>query len=534
MISGNARRAYVGRSRHLDPEVEDCIIEARNITKHFGGVVALDGADFQCQAGKIVGLLGENGSGKTTLSRILTGYYRQSSGTCRYKGNVVSFSTPGDANRMGIAMVHQNFSLVPDMTVWENIYLGSEPLRRTGIIDDARIRKDMRRFLDRLCPWIRADQKVAFLPPSELQLVEIVKAFSRNPAFLILDEPTSSLEKGQVESLFSLMKELAASGMSMVYISHRMHEVEQICDSIVVLRNGRTAGTVELSGGHNVDYDRIVSLITGNKQVSRQKRKETQEKGPLLLEVRDLCDARSLHDVSLAVRKGEIVGLAGLQGQGQEELIMTLAGFRRVTSGEIRMEGRALGIRNPRHAIAEGIIVVPGNRQTEGLFMDLPVFNNITFPQATLPGSPTIISSRKQRRDSSQLVADFSIRTSSLSNPVVSLSGGNAQKVVVAKWLPMKPRLLLMSDPAKGIDVQSKAELYELILGLAEKGTATLLYASDLHELVTYCDRILILYEGRIVDELQNTGIDDEYLLSKCIQHGAAAPLGAAPGALRT
>lgn len=502
--------------------MEKLIIEARNITKHFGGVTALDGADFQCPAGKIVGLLGENGSGKTTLSRILTGYYKQSSGTCLYKGEVLSFNTPGDANRRGIAMVHQNFSLVPDMTVWENIFLGSEPLRRSRVIDDARIKKEMRRYLERLCPWIRTDQKVANLPPSELQLIEIVKAFSRNPAFLILDEPTSSLEKQQVGSLFSLMNEMKHLGVSMVYISHRMHEVEQICDSIVVLRNGKTAGTVDLSAGRNVDYDRIVNLITGNRQISPHTRKGSREEGSPLLEVRDLSDARSLHDISLTIRKGEIVGLAGLQGQGQEELIMSLGGFRKVTSGEIRIEGRPVAARNPRHAIAAGIIVVPGNRQTEGLFMDLPVFTNITFPQSTGPGSPLIILQKKEQRDSSQLVSDFSIKTSSLTTPVTSLSGGNAQKIVVAKWLPLKPKLLLMSDPAKGIDVQSKAELYELISRLAEKGTSTLLYASDLHELVTYCDRILILYEGRIVDELQNDGLDEEYLLSKCIQHGIA------------
>jgi len=502
--------------------VEEYILDARNITKHFGGVTALDGAEFQCPAGKIVGLLGENGSGKTTLSRILTGYYKQTSGTCRYKGELVSFNTPGDANRAGIGMVHQNFSLVPDMTVWENIYLGAEPLRKSGAIDDARIRKDMRRYLDRLCPWIRAEQTAAVLPPSELQLIEIVKAFSRNPAFLILDEPTSSLEKQQVESLFSLMNEMKASGMSMVYISHRMHEVEQICDSIVVLRNGRTAGTLDLSDAQSVDYDRIVSLITGNRQVNAHIRKGTREKGPLLLEVRGLGDGRSLHDVTLSIRKGEIVGLAGLQGQGQEELIMALAGFRRVTSGDVRVEDQPVTIRNPRQAIAAGIIVVPGNRQTEGLFMDLPVFTNITFPQSTVPGSPMFISTKEEQQNSSRLVSDFSIKTSSLSTPVTSLSGGNAQKVVVAKWLPLSPKLLLMSDPAKGIDVQSKAELYELICELAEKGTATLLYASDLHELATYCDRILVLYEGRIVDELQNTGLDEEYLLSKCIQHGIA------------
>jgi ribose transport system ATP-binding protein len=496
------------------------VIEARKIEKHFGGVVALDGADFQCPAGKIVGLLGENGSGKTTLSRILTGYYKQSSGTILYQGQVVSFNSPGDAIRSRIGMVHQNFSLVPDMTAWENIYLGSEPLRRVGVIDDRKIKKDMQLYLQKLCPWIKTEEKIASLPPSELQLIEIVKAFSKSPAFLILDEPTSSLEKQQVESLFSLMKDMKQSGMSMVFISHRMQEVEQICDLIVVLRNGKAAGTVDLSAGRNVDYDQIVRLITGNKEIIQHERRKANKKQPVFLEARGLGDGQLLHDISLTIDEGEILGLAGLQGQGQEELIMLLAGFRTVASGEIRLGNLPVKNWSSRQAIRAGIIVVPGNKQTEGLFMDRPVFYNITFPLATLPGSPLFISSKEQQRVNSKLISDFSIKVSSLSAPVNTLSGGNAQKIVVSKWMPLNPRLLLMSDPAKGIDVQSKAELYKLISELAEQGTSILLYASDLQELIAYCHRILVLYEGRIVEEVDNASLDEETLLSKCIQHG--------------
>jgi ribose transport system ATP-binding protein len=255
--------------------------------------------------------------------------------------------------------------------------------------------------------------------------------------------------------------------------------------------------------------------------------------GAVLLDVRGLGDGQFLTDVTFNAREGEIVGLAGLQGQGQEELLMTLAGFRRMKTGEVRISGRPTAIRSPRHAISAGMVVIPGNRQTEGLFMDRPVFYNFSFPQVTRPRAPFFISSRRQRKTCSELVAGFSIKTSSLCAPVTSLSGGNAQKVVVSKWLPLGPKVLLMSDPAKGVDVQSKAELYRIIQDLAKKGAAVLLFASDLHELVTHCDRILVLYEGRIVEQVPNAGLDEESLLARCLRRGGPGPqsAGAAPAA---
>ncbi len=502
--------------------MQQYILEARQVFKQFGGVPALAGADFRCPPGAIVGLLGENGSGKTTLSRILTGYYRQSGGTVLYRGEVVSFRTPGEAARRGIGMVHQNFSLVPDLSVQESIWLGCEPLSRAGVVDDKRIRREMRRYLDRLCPWIRPAEKAGSLAPAELQLVEIVKALSRDPTFLILDEPTSSLERQQVDGLFSLLRELKRSGMSMVFISHRMHEVEQICDSIVVLRSGKTAGTVDLSGGSPVNYDTVVNLITGNREIAAHAGRHGSGPAGPLLEVRGLGDGQRLHDISLDVRKGEIVGIAGLQGQGQEELLLSLAGFRRTIAGEVSIDGRRLPFNSPRQAIAAGMVVVPGNRQTEGLFMDRPVFYNATFP-AVARRRPPVISRRWQQETSSRLIADFSIKAASLCTPVTALSGGNAQKLVVSKWLPLGPKVLLMSDPAKGIDVQAKAELYGIVVELAEKGAGILLFASDLRELVMHCDRILVLYEGRVVEEVPGAGLDEETLLSRCLRRGPSA-----------
>lgn len=497
------------------------IIEARNITKIFGGVVALNKAEFLCPAGKIVGLLGENGSGKTTLSRILTGYYTKTSGEILYKGESVNFTSPHEASDHRISMIHQNFSLVPDLTVWENIFLGKEPLRIMKMLDNKKIKQDTRLHLDMLCPWIDINKKVSTLLPSEQQLVEIVKALSRKPNFLILDEPTSALEREQVETLFGLMNELKNTGVSMVFISHRMHEVEEICDYIVVLRNGETAGTVDLQEKTTVDYDEIVSLITGTSTVkARQKSLTKRKPGLVLLKADAIGDGSKIHNVSFHIKKGEIVGLAGLQGQGQEELVLCLAGFQKVKSGHLVLNDKICSFKNPGQAIDAGAVLVPGNRQTDGLFMDLPLFHNITFPRNMRPKSSWILPYKKLMKSSSDLVAEFSLKTDSLSNPASALSGGNAQKVVIAKWLQLRPQLLLLSDPAKGIDVQAKSDLYQLVTSLAEQGTSILLYASDLTELINICDRILILYEGTIVDEVINEGIDDEFLMSKCIQHG--------------
>ena len=395
-------------------------------------------------------------------------------------------------------MVHQNFSLVPDLTVWENLFLGNEPRGALGMLDNRAIKERARQYLDKLCPRLDMNREVRKLLASEQQMVEITKALTRKPEFLILDEPTAALEREEVEILFRLMEELKSAGISMVFISHRMHEVEQICDHVVVLRSGRTAGIVDLSDRTRVDYEEIVRLITGRRAVEVNNRLAVgREMGEVLLEAESICDGGNVRDASFEVRKGEIVGLAGLQGQGQEELMLTLAGYRLIRKGRLAMNGRKLRLKHPRNAIAVGMCLVPGNRQTEGLFMGLSLAHNLTFPRNLLKGQPWYLKSRDLASLSSRLIRDLSLKTSSLSTPVSALSGGNAQKVVVAKWLPINPLVLLLSDPAKGIDVQAKVDLYNLVANIAEAGTSVFLYASDLNELLHICDRILIMYEGK-------------------------------------
>ena len=497
------------------------IVEARNIVKRFGGVLALDKAEFLCPAGKIVGLLGENGSGKSTLSRILTGNISPTEGEIYYKGRQVRFHSPREAENAGMTMIYQNFSLVPDLTVWQNIYLGKEPLKKYRTMDDARTKELVRHYLEKLCPWVDINTEIRKLMPADKQLVEIAKALASEPEFLILDEPTSALEKKQVQILFELMEDLKSKGVSMVYISHRMHEVEEICDHVVVLRNGQTAGTVDMSDKDNVNYDEIVRLITGKRLTENNGNNRTRRTiGNVICRVEGLKMAPKLNGVTLNIRQGEIVGLAGLQGQGQTELMLALAGYSRFHGGRVVIDENSLKLKHPKHAISRGIALVPGDRVVQGLFMLHSVLHNMTFPLNARQGSTWILSMRKLQGLTRKLVKDLSLKTESLKTPVSLLSGGNAQKVVVAKWLPLKPRLLLLSDPAKGVDVQAKADLYDLVSQIAQEGTSVFVYASDLNELIQACDRILVMYEGRIVEDLMNTDLDEEYLMERCLSSG--------------
>jgi len=497
------------------------IVEARNVVKRFGGVLALDQAEFLCPAGKIVGLLGENGSGKSTFSKILTGNIAPTEGEIFYKGQRVRFHSPREAEDAGMTMIYQNFSLVADLTVWQNIYLGKEPLKKNRTLDDAQTKTLVRHYLDQLCPWVDINTEIRNLVPADKQLVEIAKALAGKPDFLILDEPTSALEKEQVKTLFGLMTDLKSKGVSMVFISHRMHEVEEICDHVVVLRNGQTAGTVDLSDKKNVDYEEIVRLITG-KQLTKSNGNHRSKRtiGEVICQVEGLGMAPKLNDVTLSVRKGEIVGLAGLQGQGQAELMLALAGFSRTDSGRVVIDGESIKLKHPKHAIDHGVALVPGDRNLQGLFMLHSVFHNITFPLNVRKDSSWILPMKDRQDMTRKLVENLSLKTESLKTPVSLLSGGNAQKVVVAKWLPLKPRLLLLSDPAKGVDVQAKADLYDLVAQIAEEGTSVFVYASDLNELVQACDRILVMYEGRIVEDLLNEDIDEEFLMERCLRSG--------------
>lgn len=488
------------------------ILEAKGVQKHFGGVVALSDGNLRCRQGKITGLLGANGSGKSTMSKIIAGVYRPDGGEIRYKGQRVHYRNPSEAKRDGIALVFQNLSLVPDLTVWQNVVLGMEKNR--GIfLDDRDAREISRRILNKLLPDLDIDKKVYELSPGEMQIVEIAKAISEKPQLLILDEPTAALEQVQVRNLFEYMRLLARSGVAIIFTSHRLWEVMEICDDVTVFRNGATVAYIDFEKEEK-NPEKIISFITGEAlKLLPQVENAGEERVPegVLLRVRVRSKVKSLHDVSLELKRGEILGIGGLAGQGQNELLYALAGSYPGVQCEVELEGRGFSIRRPQDAIQNGILLVPGDRQREGLFLEHSVYSNMIFPKIGFSRHPVLIPEKKYKGECEEIIKFLSIKASGLDAPVNTLSGGNQQKVVVGKWLSFNVKVFLLADPAKGVDVGAKRDLYEYIRRLArEQGIGVVLYASDNEELVRHTDRILIMYEGQIVATLAGSEINEE------------------------
>jgi len=489
------------------------ILEARGIRKHFGGVVALDGANLTCKQGKITGLLGANGSGKSTMSKIITGVYSADAGEITYNGRAVRYHSPNEAKQAGIAMVFQNMSLVADLTVCQNIVLGAEKTRGL-FLDNKAAAQLSKEIVDQLLPGLDVRRMVHELNPGEMQVVEIAKAISTNPRLLILDEPTAALEQAQVKSLFDTMRRLVSKGVAIVFTSHRLWEVMEICDEAVIFRNGRNVADLDFSREVK-DPEKIVSFITGEAgkaTVERTRRKENRE---IVLRVSNMNYGSCIRDVSFDLKRGEILGIGGLAGQGQHELMLALAGSYSGVTGEVELHGKKIRLNKPASAIRNSILLVPGDRQLEGLFLGHSVFTNLIFPKLGLKAQPLFTPEKKYRRESEKIVDTLSIVTHNLDMPVNSLSGGNQQKVVVGKWLAFDTNVLLLADPAKGVDVGAKRDLYEYIVGqVAENRMSVVLYASDNEELIEYCDRLLIMYEGRIVATMEGEEITDDAIVA--------------------
>jgi len=490
------------------------VLEAKNIKKHFGGVVALSDGNLRCQRGRITGLLGANGSGKSTMSKIIAGVYRPDGGEVWYKGRVVHYRNPSEARKDGIALVFQNLSLVPDLTVWQNVVLGVEKNR--GIFLDDREAKDLtRRILQDLSPDLDIYRKVYELSPGEMQIVEIAKAISEEPELLILDEPTAALEQAQVRNLFRYMRTLAGKGVAIIFTSHRLWEVMEICSDVTIFRNGATVACIDFDKEEK-DPEKIVSHITGEPQRASSLEYMSEEgvydEVLFRAEVKSMRSGeRKLKEASFELRRGEILGIGGLAGQGQNELLYALAGSYPGVRCEVELEGRRMRLQRPQDAIQHGILLVPGDRQQEGLFLEHSVYNNMIFPKLGFPKHPLVIPERHYKDECESIVKLLSIKTPSVDVPVSALSGGNQQKVVVGKWLSFDVKVLLLADPAKGVDIGAKRDLYEYIVHLARKrGVGVVLYASDNEELVQYTDRLLVMYEGQIVATLNKGEISDD------------------------
>jgi ribose transport system ATP-binding protein len=489
------------------------VLEAVGIKKRFGGVTALSNGNLSCRQGRIHGLLGANGSGKSTISKIIAGVYNADAGEVRYNGRTVRYRSPSEARRDGIAMVYQNLSLVADLTVWQNIVLGNE--KNKGLfLNDRDAREKASAIVDQLLPGLDVRKMAWQLSPGEMQIAEIAKAISAQPRLLILDEPTSALEKAQVKSLFQFMRGLAEKGVAINFTSHRLWEVMEICDDITIFRNGENVGNIDFAKDGK-DPEKIVGYITGEVQRDAARRSCGDPCDEVVLKIRNLTYGTRLRNISFDLRKGEILGIGGLAGQGQRELMLALAGKYPGLSCDAEISGRKVKLSKPTNAIRNSILLVPGDREQEGLFADHSVFTNLVFPKLGLKRQPVFTPKGKYAEECQRIVDVLSIKTAGLDMPVRTLSGGNQQKVVVGKWLSFHTNVLLLADPAKGVDVGAKRDLYAYISEQArQRRMSVILYASDNEELIQHCDRLLIMYEGQMVAALEGADLNEDTIVA--------------------
>ncbi len=496
--------------------------EATGVKKRFGGVVALHGVDLAFDGPMICGLVGANGSGKTTFARICSGETAADDGTLWIDGARTMIRSPLEAKRHGIVQVHQHLSLVPELSVWENISLGNESRSPGGFARNRVAKGKASALLEELdIGDISIEEKVVNLTSEKKQMVEIAKALLQNPRLLILDEPTAALGYFHVEKLFKKIGELKSSGVSVIFISHRLWEIVRLCDIVYAFSNGRGAGMVDFRSQPR-DENLIVPLVTGS-ATGTAVESSAAAAPPVTetaLELRDVSYEQKVHGASLKAGKGEILGIGGLADQGQEELVLLMSGMLRRTSGTVLLGGREVGLRHPNQAVKNGIFLVPGDRQKDGLFMNLDVFENVIYPRFPMRRGGFFLDIASLTRMTETVATKLGVVPPDPKNAVSNLSGGNQQKVVFAKWLQFTPTILLLNDPAKGIDIQAKTALYQMVKELAGAGTTVILYASAVEELRSNCHRVLIMFEGRIVDEIHGDRISDESILKSSLTAG--------------
>jgi len=483
------------------------VLVMRGITKQFGGVTVLRGVDFNVRAGEVHALMGENGAGKSTLMKILGGVFPATAGTISLAGRPLIVRGPSDALRAGVALIHQEISLVPTLSVAENILLGAEPRHRVRrSIDRERMREEARRLLAALDDRISPDAAVSDLSLAEQQVVEIARALRHENRILVMDEPTAALSEREAERLFALIRRLRDQGVGIVYISHRMPEVERLADRVTVLRDGEHAG--ELSRG-GFDRTRIVALMVGRAVPELAAAHRSAAERPARLEVQALSDTVGrVHSVDLKVGAGEILGLAGLMGAGRSELARLIAGIEPRSAGRIRLDGEEVSLDSPRAAFAAGVAYLPEDRKSQGLFLQRSAGENMTMTLAGPSSRGGVLRPTLLRDYGRRAVAAFGIRLTGLEQEARLLSGGNQQKLLFARALALEPRVLLLDEPTRGVDVGAKQEIYRKITEIAASGVAVVVISSELPELLLLCPRIAVLHEGRLAGVLDRAKDD--------------------------
>ncbi|MBM81637.1 MAG: D-xylose ABC transporter ATP-binding protein [Planctomycetaceae bacterium] len=486
------------------------IFDIVDASKRFPGVLALNKVSMTLNRGEVLAVIGENGAGKSTLMKILAGVQTPDSGTIKFDGQVVDIDSVHTAMDLGIALIHQELNLCDNLSVSANIFLGRE-YRKAGVIDKPRIAKEAKSVLERVGLDVSPNTIVSSLSIGQQQMVEIAKAVSVDARVIIMDEPTSSLSQHETEALFKVVNELRDQGVSIVYISHRLGEVKELADRVVVLRDGENAGDLDRD---EVDHDRMVQMMVG-RDVSQFYERHPHETGDRILEVNDVVvPANPGHLISFSISAGEIVGISGLVGAGRTELLQVLFGVDRPLGGSIKIGGATQSFKGPRDAIRAGIALVPEDRKQQGVVLEMAVRENIGLAglEQNQRGKG-LLNRTQEQRDTTAMIGKLRIKTPSDRQIVHYLSGGNQQKVVLGKWLSLAPKLLLLDEPTRGIDIGAKQEIYDLMDRLAGQGVAILFVSSEMEEILGMSDRTLVMHEGRITGELQRDELSEEAVM---------------------
>jgi len=497
------RRRKVG-----DRLANNVLLQMKNIHKTFPGVYALKAVDFELRAGEVHAILGENGAGKSTLIKILGGIYTADQGEIYIEGKKVEIKEVKDAQKHGIAIIHQELVLVPYMTVAENIYLGREPMKG-GFVNATKMYEEAQRLIDSYGVNISAKSMIRDLTIAQQQLVEIIKAISYNSKILVMDEPTSSISEKEVKFLFETMRNLTAKGVGIIYISHRMSELAEICDRVTVMRDGSYIGTKVVKETTN---DELISMMVG-RELKNYYTRDFKKDGEVILRCENISDHKMVKGVSFEVKKGEIVGFAGLVGAGRSELMKCIFGLTKEYTGDIYIKGKKVEIRSPSDAIKQGIALVPEDRKLEGLFHVQSVrFNStIVVLKEFIKG---IRVNRKKEEEITQTYIDrMSTKTPSMEQAVGKLSGGNQQKVMIGRWLATSPQILILDEPTRGVDVGAKSEIYAIMNDLAKSGMAIIMISSEMPELINMSDRIYVMCEGKITGCLSHEEVTQEKIM---------------------
>jgi inositol transport system ATP-binding protein len=495
------------------------LLEMTGVAKRFPGVLALAGVDFEVAEGEVHALLGENGAGKSTLLKILSGAQPADAGEIRFAGSPVRFASPHEAQRAGIATIYQEFTLAPDMSIAENVFIGREPGTKL-FVSWRRLAAETREISERIGLKRLPLTPVRELSVAEQQLVEIARALSMRSRLIVMDEPTSALSETEVANLFEIVKRLRSEGISVIFVTHRLEEVFRICDRYTVLRDGAYVGAGDVAQSN---VDAIIRLMVGRDVDLLYGARPAPTPGPIALEARGLTRRRDrrdprateLIDVSLTLRQGEIVGLAGLVGAGRTETVRAIFGADKLDSGEILIEGERVEIDSPEAAMRQGVGLVPEDRKKQALFLQLAIRANLSIAaQEQISSLRWFISERKENALIEAFKRKLNIRMTGPDQLVAKLSGGNQQKVVLARWLALKPRILIVDEPTRGIDVGAKIEVHNILVEMAKAGVAVLVVSSELPEVLALCDRIVTMREGRVTGEIARAAASQEILMS--------------------